>query len=54
MINRYHNDLLVGYFDIKKIQKLVTRKYYWKTIYYNIKVYIRGYNIYLTFKAVKY
>ena len=28
LINRHHNDPLVGHFGIKKIRKLVTRKYY--------------------------
>ena len=28
LISRYNNDLLVGHFQIEKMQELVTRKYY--------------------------
>ena len=32
LINRYHNNPLVGHFSIKKTQKLIARKYYWPTL----------------------
>ena len=54
LISKYHSNLPIGYFSIKKMEKLVTRKYYWKTLYYNIKVYVRSYNIYLASKTVKH
>ena len=54
LISRYHNDLLVGHFSIKKTRELVARKYYWKTLCHDIEVYVRGYHIYLTSKAVRH
>ena len=29
LISRYYNDLFVGHFDIKKIQELIAKKYYY-------------------------
>lgn len=51
-ISRYHNNLLASYFEIKKIWKLVTRKYFWSTFYWDIKAYIKGCDICLTLKIV--
>ena len=54
LINCYYNYLLVGYFGIKNLNKLITRKYYYLILYYNIQCYISGSDIYLVFKVVKY
>ena len=54
LISRHNDNLLAGYFSIKKIRKLVTRKYYWETFYHNVKMSIRDYIVYLAFKAVRY
>ena len=54
LINRHYNNLLAGYFDIKKIQKLITQKYYWSMFYHDIKDYIKEYNIYLALKVVQH
>lgn len=54
LISQYHNKLLASPFGIIKPQKLVNQKYYWLTFCYNIKAYIKGYNVYLTSKAMKY
>ncbi len=52
LINRHYNDPLVGHFGIKKTCKLIARKYYWLTLWRDIKVYIKGYNIRLASKVV--
>ena len=54
LISRHHNDLLAGYFGIEKTQELIARKYYWETLCYNVKVYVRGYNVCLASKAIRY
>ena len=53
-ISRHHNALLVGHFDIKKICKFLAPKYYWPTLWHNVKAYIKGYNICLTSNAVRH
>ena len=52
LINRYHNNLLVSHFNIKKIYKLVAQKYYWPTLHYNVYNYMKGYDICLALKIV--
>lgn len=42
LISRYHNNPLSGYFDIEKTWKLVIQTY---TLLYDIKAYIKGYNM---------
>lgn len=54
LINRYYNNLLVDYFGIKKTYRYITRRYYQKSLYYNIKIYIRDCNIYLIYKIVSH
>ena len=54
MINCYHNNPLTLYFKIDKTQELVAMKYYWLTLYHNIKTYIQGCNLYLAFKTVRH
>lgn len=50
--SQHHNNLLAGHFEINKTRKLVARTYYWPTLCYDVKAYIKGCNIYLTSKAV--
>ncbi len=52
LINKYHNNLLVGHFSIKKTLELITKKYYWLTLKRDIKAYIKGCDICLASKAV--
>lgn len=52
VINYHHNDPVVRYFGIDKIQELVTKKYYWPILRHNIKTYVKKCNIYLASKAV--
>ena len=54
LISRHHNNLLVGYFGIEKIQELITRKYYWETLYHDVKVYIRSCDVYIISQVVKH
>lgn len=48
--SHYHNNLLAGYFQIKKKRKLVARKYFWAIFYQDIKTFVRDYNFFLTLK----
>ena len=52
LISRHYNNSLAGYFGIKKIQKLVIRKYNWPTLRHDIKDYMKECNIYLASKVV--
>ena len=52
LISRYHNDLLVGHFGIKKSRKLVVRKYYWPTLCHNVKDYVKRCDICLALKTL--
>ena len=54
LINKHHNDSLVGYFRIKKTSELVAQKYYWPTLHHDVKDYMKECNVYLILKAVWY
>ena len=54
LINRHHYDPLSRHFDIKIMCKFVIRKYYWKTLHYDVKVYIRGCDVCLASKTIRY
>ena len=54
VISHYHDDLLARYFGIDKIWELVSWKYYWLNLKKDVKVYIKGCDVCLTSKAVKY
>ena len=54
LINHYSNNYLTSYFDIKKTYELLAWKYYWLTLCYNVKSYIKGCNVCSTFKAVRH
>ena len=53
-MNKHHDNLLVGYFDIEKMQKLVAKKYSSKILHHNIKIYVRSCNVYLVFKIARH
>lgn len=42
LISRYHVNPLEIYFEIKKTQELIAKKYYWLTLQRDIKAYIKG------------
>ena len=54
LISKYYNDPLVSYFKIEKTQKIFIKKYCFKTICYNVKVYFGYYNVWLILKTVKH
>ena len=54
LINRHQDDQLAGYFGVKKTRELVAQKYYWSTLRADIKAYVKGYDICITSKAVRY
>ena len=54
MISRYHNDLLIRYFSIDKTRELVGRKYYWPSLKRDVQAYVRGCDVCLTSKAIRY
>ena len=54
LISRHHNDPLTGYFGIEKTRKLITRKYYWPTLYHDVDNYVKGCNVCLVLKAVQH
>ncbi len=54
-MNCYYNNSLARYLKMKKPQELITEKYYKPLLHYNIKAYIKNYDIYLiAFKVVRY
>lgn len=53
-ICKYYNDLLTGYFRIDKTQELIGRKDYWPSLSKDVKFYMRGCDIFLASKAVKF
>lgn len=54
LISKHLNDLLAGYFRIKKTQELVAQKYYWPTLQANIKAYLKGCDVCVALKAVRH
>lgn len=55
LISFYHNDLLLGYFDIKNTSKFIAIKYYLKkTLCHNVKNYIKKFDICFILKLVRY
>lgn len=53
LINRYYNNLLIGYFRIEKTQELIIWKYYRLTFKPNIESYVKECNICLTLNSDK-
>ncbi len=52
LINRHHNDPLVGHFSIKKTWELIARKYYWLMLQPDVKAYVKSCDVCLTSKTV--
>ena len=53
-ISQHHNNLLASHFGINKTRELIGRKYYWPSLRKDVEAYVKGCNICLTLKAVKY
>ena len=54
MISRHHDNLFAEHFEIKKTRELVARKYFWPTFRQDVEVYMKGCNICLALKTVRY
>ena len=54
LISRHHNDLLAGYFGIEKTCKLLARNYFWPSLWHNVEAYVRGCDVCLVSKTVRY
>ena len=53
-MSHHYDDLLVGYYGIKKICEFLVWKFYWPTLCHNVKVYVKGCDICLVLKAVRH
>ena len=54
LISRHHNNLLAGYFDIKKTYKLLAQKYLWPSLRHNIQTYVKDCDVCLASKVVRH
>ena len=54
LINKHHDNLLAGYFGIKKTRELFSQKYYWPTLRRDVDNYVRGCNVCLASKVVRH
>ena len=54
IIRRHHDDPLARYFGLDKIKDLVGQKYYWLSLQRDIEAYIKGCDVCLDSKAVRY
>ena len=54
VIRRHHNDPLAEHFGIDKTRELLGRKYYWQSLRKAVENYVRGCDICLTSKPVRY
>lgn len=54
VISRHYSDPLVNYFRIKKAKDLVSRKYFWPSRRKDVKTYVKGCDVCLISKVVKY
>ena len=53
-INQHHNDPLAEHFGINKTKDLVGQKYYWPSLQKDVEAYVKGYDVRLGSKTVKY
>ena len=53
LISRHHDNLLAGYFSLKKTRKLLAWKYFWSFLQHNVKAYVKGCNASLTSKTIR-
>lgn len=54
IINWHPNKPLIGHFGTNKTREFIKQKYYWSSLYKDIKAYVTGCNICLAAKAVKH
>lgn len=53
-ITKYYNHSLELYFEIERTLKLIILKYYWLILYYNVKSYVKGCDLYFLSKVIEY
>lgn len=54
IICHHHANSLANHFDIAKTYQLGAYKYYWPTLWHNIKAYVKAYYMCLALKAVNH
>lgn len=54
LFKRHHDDSFANHFDVEKIKKLLSRKYYWKKMIKNIKSYVDTCDICQRTKTLKH
>ena len=54
LISRHYNNLLAGHFGIDKTRELIGWKYYWPSLRKDVEAYVKGCDVCLTSKAVRY
>ncbi len=54
LISRYYDDPLADHFGIEKIRELIARKYYWPTLRTDVESYVKGCDVCLASKSVRY
>ena len=54
LISRHHDNPLAGHFGIEKTRKLLARKYFWPSLWHDVKAYVKGCDVCLALKAVRH
>lgn len=54
LISWHYKDLLARQFGINKMKEFIGFKYYWPSLRKEVESYIKGYNVCLGLKTVKY
>lgn len=54
IISKYHDNLFISHFGIKKTKKLVVQKYYWPTLQADIETYLKEFDICIGSKTIKH
>ena len=52
LISWHHDDPLAGYFGIDKTRELITKKYYWPTLRWDVEAYVKSCDVFLASMAV--
>ena len=53
-IGYHYGNCLVSRFSIKKTYKFLAKKYYWPIFNYNIKTYVKNYDVCLIFQIIQH
>ena len=52
IMNKNHNNPLVGHYGVEKTKELVVQKYYWLTLQADIETYLKGCDLCISSKAI--